>query len=513
MTKPLFFKSEPIIGESIQGYLSRLGKAFNCNSHSWVFDVFPDRFPNKRIRELLLAPDLRFLSDALQISSKKLDAMRLPQSGKNRYICRGQTLGPRDIRPSTSLYCPLCVRMHGTHLLIWNLSFVTACPTHNCALISHCPHCKYLLDIDSIKRNTCRRCHSRITAPVCNDPRLSLVIGKILSKIGGVLGNNTQCDLPELFETADISTVLSTIFCLGRATETSRRKGRSSSRSTIGALLIDGFSICENWDERFQLLLESEDNKERSQWSTRFGSFRQHFTRSKDPTIRRMSAAAISRYREFTALNRVDPGIDVDSHVILREVVQFLGISERSLKNRLSEVHLVPVRRVRAGTKIYVHVDEVERIRRSFSDCMTCHEAAKLLGIDDRHLIRALFRDRVFPHAATEVVLDERARMFQRLPIEGFCDRISLLDEREMVPDVEVSWRSAKALFMSRHRRSVEFHRLVVNNKLNPVARLPQTQGFPSLIFLSSDVKELEYEPQPRLGYPSILDQPITLRP
>lgn len=46
-----------------------------------------------------------------------------------------------------------------------------------------------------------------------------------------------------------------------------------------------------------------------------------------------------------------------------------------------------------------------------------------------------------------------------------------------------MSWKAAKATFMSRHHTSIDFYRAVIEGQLIPSGRQPDVEGIPGLIF------------------------------
>jgi hypothetical protein len=503
MRQTFFLRAQPIPGESIFGYLTRLGKVLNYTSHSWIFDALPTRFRSRSLRHLMFEPDLSFLADALQLPNSRLDAMRFPRSGKNQYNCRGQILSSRDIKAGTAYYCPRCVRESGTHFLVWNLSFVVACPIHNCALVSECVNCSHRFSIHSLQQNSCNRCRSAIKSQSCNPPLLGNTIRRMLGKVGGISGEDSATALPDLLETADLSTALSAVLSLGRAVETEYKNGRTASRGAIGRRLVNGFSEIENWHDSIPRILARQDQKPKAKLSSRLGFFRNQFMRNKDKTIREMATSAVARYQAQAQPRGIPPGVNINDYFKLESASQLLGVTKVSLR-KMGARQVAPIERLKIGNFTYIHKNEVDWIRLALSECMSCTEAASILGISDRHQMRAIYNSHLFPHADLEVMLDRRACMFQRGPIERFNERILALEVRIADPDTELPWRNIKARFMSLQRTSIEFHHAVFSEILPPVARLPDLHGLPSLLFkktaLSESLFKGDCESEPKLA-------------
>ncbi|MFN4275044.1 MAG: TniQ family protein [Ferrovibrio sp.] len=500
----LFFRAEPIPGESIYGYLSRLGRVLGYRSHAWVYDTFPDRFPVKSTRSLLIEPDLGFLAEAVSLSRERLDAMRLPQSGRRQFSCRGQTIARQDINAAADYFCPICVQESGTHYLVWHLAFVTVCPIHNCRLISRCPNCSRAFDLAMVLEGRCDRCTRRIVSGHLPSGQVSSIIGKLLSLIGGVNEDGRPVDMPEILQGLDLSSALDIVLSLGRTVETTQKVGRNTVRDAMDARLTAGFSICENWAEEIPGILHREFERPRSTGTSKLGFFQRRFIRNKNPNVRRMSLAAAKAFDKMKIEGQLNTErrIDLDEYMKLSIAAASLGISEVTLLDMCSRYD-GRIDRIKWGKGFYLHNSSVELIRRSRTECISGKEVATLLNIPDRHQIHALYEAYIFPHADPTLFFDRRTMTFHRPTVETFSCRLNSLPKRSGPNSTtEVGWHTAKAMYMAKHHSSVDFVKMITIGRLTPSGRLAGKEGLPALLFSKPEVQIAA-----SAGYPSVFLQ------
>lgn len=481
----LFFRAEPIPGESIYGYLSRLGRVLGYRSHTWVYDTFPDRFPVKSTRSLLIEPDLGFLAEALSLPLESLNVMRLPQSGRRQFVCRGQTIARQDINAAIDYFCPACVQETGTHYLVWHLAFVTVCPIHNCRLISCCADCSRTLDLAMVLEGTCDRCVRKIKSEPLPSDQVGSIIGKLLSLIGGVNESGRPADMPDILQGLDLSAALDIVLSLGRAAEIAPKTGRNTVRNVMDARLTAGFSICENWAEVIPEILHREFDRPRSTGTSKLGFFQRRFIRNKNLNVRRISLAAADAFERarLEAQSNAERRIDLNEYTKLPIAAESLGMPQSTLLDICSRYDR-KIDRIKLGKTFYLRKSGVEWIRHSRAECISAKEVAALLNISDRHQIHALYDACIFPHAASTLFFDHRIKAFHRPTVAAFSNRInSLLERQDLDSETEVSWHTAKAMYMARHNSSVDFMKMIVTGQLIPLGRLAGKQGLPGLFF------------------------------
>jgi hypothetical protein len=481
----LFFRAAPIPGEGIYGYLSRLGRVLGHRSHTWVYDVFPDRFPVKSTRSLLIEPDLSFVAEALSLSRESLDAMRLPQSGRHHFICRGQAIARQDINAATDYFCTACVQESGTHYLVWHLAFVTVCPIHNCRLISHCVNCYRVFDLSTVLDGACDRCSMRITSEPPSLDQVGSTIGKLLSLIGGTRGDGKPTDMPDILRTLNLSAALDIVLSLGRAAEIAPKTGRNTVRNVMDTRLVAGFSICENWAEAIPEILQREFERPRSTGTSKLGFFQRRFIRNKNSNVRRISLAAVGAFEKvrLEAQSNAERGINLDEYMKLPIAAKSLGMSQSALLDICSKYDR-KIDRIKFGKTFYLRKSGIEWIRHSRAECISAKEVAALLNIPDRHQVQALYDAYIFPHADSALFYDHRIRAFHRPTVTALSDRLNSLPERQgFDSETEVGWHTAKAMYMARHNSSVDFMKTIVTGQLAPSGRLAGKKGLPSLFF------------------------------
>lgn len=491
MTRSLFFRAEPVPGESIYGYLSRLGRVLGYRSHAWVYDAFPGHFPIESTRSLLTQPDLGFLAEALSLSRESLDTMRLPQSGRHQFVCRGQTIARQDINAATEYFCPICVQGSGTHFLAWHLAFVTACPIHKCHLISRCPDCRRKFDLATVLDGTCDRCSRGIKPETPPEDRAALIVGRLLSMIGGIEGNDKPVDMPDILQGLALSEALDITLSLGRAVEIAPKTGRNSVREIITDRLTRGFSICENWTAAIPEILKREFERPKSVSTSKLGFFQRRFIRNKNSNVRRISLAAADAFEKakLEGHSNAEGKIDFNEYLKLSIAAELLDISHSMLLHMCSRYDR-KFERIKLKRTFYIRKSGVEWIRQSRTECISEKGVAALLNISDRHQIRALYDARIFPHADPTLYFDRRIRSFHKPTVEAFIQHLlDLPEQQNFDPEVEVDWRTAKAMYMARHNSSVSFFKAVTAGHLLPAGRLSGKKGLPSLIFRKNAIQ------------------------
>lgn len=149
-TKPLLFTAEPYRDESFLGYLLRLTDLNEYDTPAWLLSLADIKKGAKnRLSSYYLNPDLSLagLAALSGIGEERLRALQYRPTGtvKSRmmgdYDVLGNSLPLYLIRLHHPKVCPLCLREQPYARKLWELSVVTACPTHGCLLMERCPSC------------------------------------------------------------------------------------------------------------------------------------------------------------------------------------------------------------------------------------------------------------------------------------------------------------------------------------------------------------------------------------
>ncbi|MDG0789936.1 TniQ family protein [Cohnella ginsengisoli] len=86
-------------------------------------------------------------------------------------------------------YCPSCLQENFYHRLYWDISFVTACESHNCYLIDRCTNCSKKITMSNLMQNSCS-CGQIFTCMTAGVP--SEIIMETQRVIQRTLLDNTQ---------------------------------------------------------------------------------------------------------------------------------------------------------------------------------------------------------------------------------------------------------------------------------------------------------------------------------
>lgn len=336
-----------------------------------------------------------------------------------------------------------------------------------------------------VLEGACDRCTRRIASEPLPSDQAGSIIGKLLSLIGGIDERSQPAKMPDILQGLDLSSALDIVLSLGRTAEIIPKAGRNTVRDVMEARLTAGFSICENWSEVIPQVLKREFERPKSTSTSKLGFFQRRFIRNKNPNVRRMSLAAANAFEKMRleAQSDAERRIDLNEYIQLSIAADSLGIPEATLLDVRSRYDR-KVDRIKYGRTFYLRKSGIEWIRRSRAECISAKEVAVLLNIPDRHQIQALYEAYAFPHADRILFFDHRISAFHRPTVEEFCRRLNSLPEQHgFDPEAEVSWRTAKAMYMARHHSSVDFIKMIVIGQLTPSGHLAGRTGLPSLFF------------------------------
>lgn len=150
-------RREPILGESLNGFIARLAEANRFNRVEWVANAARIRFPriwypDKQVESLAAVAGLEF--DAL----KTIAASPPWQKGSTVV----STVHGHDISTDAFLrkgrrICPQCLTEASYHRMAWDMRFVRSCIHHLNRLVADCPACGRKLDwrTSSVRRCFC----------------------------------------------------------------------------------------------------------------------------------------------------------------------------------------------------------------------------------------------------------------------------------------------------------------------------------------------------------------------
>lgn len=178
----LVLTSPPLRGESLEGYLSRLGALNAYPGPHWILQAAKlrdgfDRRPS----------DLEPLSAITEVPVKRLKAMsHWPLSDRPDQLCFEQH---RVQMSALSLYhdrvCPLCVGEYGYSRQLWHLKAYAVCHLHQVALVDQCRACGWSLRWQRPSIGRCR-CGVVLEPLPTRPPAAAVAVARRLSEIAAV---------------------------------------------------------------------------------------------------------------------------------------------------------------------------------------------------------------------------------------------------------------------------------------------------------------------------------------
>ena len=148
IAKKLLRRPRPFKDESLAGYIIRLAESNYYPSPNWIFNMSSLKkrgiYANLFYRN---KDDLQKLSLLSEIEEDVLWSMAWTSKRQSNSIFMNTVKIFGDFVPIQSIsklhikLCPICLRSAPYCRSVWDLSFITTCPLHNCLLIDYCPQC------------------------------------------------------------------------------------------------------------------------------------------------------------------------------------------------------------------------------------------------------------------------------------------------------------------------------------------------------------------------------------
>lgn len=214
-TEPLLRHPELLPGESFPSYLIRLAKANFCEPNTLLFSyLFRTAHKNTRYskEELFFPNDKNIIQtltiaanlDVLQIYNASyqkliptiLDVGTELKSSKVNKLIFYNTKSPTFSKHLHSLrkcqYCPLCLKEHPYHKLIWMPFLSNVCLKHRCLLLKSCTNCEKDISVIEIIENKCFGCNISLSefATLSIIPSNTLFSQKVIQSL--LTGENTD---------------------------------------------------------------------------------------------------------------------------------------------------------------------------------------------------------------------------------------------------------------------------------------------------------------------------------
>jgi hypothetical protein len=262
--KPYVLKLRPKVGESLLGYIHRLGIRNGHDLPHWTkADI-----ALKPTTYSLTQQNLEKLSIVSGRPVEELAAMQSPPFTKRgrRTTFMGWSIPDAAIERGLSRLCPVCISEDPFHRQIWNLRIATACPVHGAALIDKCPVCREPLHWGRLDVFRCSRGHHLKHNPQAGSngrvpPSELFGVRAIYEKCGSLEGAaSVLSQVPEAIQKLDLMQFGQFLLVVGRVKlgdNTSFRPRGVVRYDSIKAhrILQAGFDVARNWPTSFTSLI------------------------------------------------------------------------------------------------------------------------------------------------------------------------------------------------------------------------------------------------------------------
>lgn len=148
IAKKLLRRPRPFRDESLAGYIIRLAQSNYYPEPNWIFKM--SSLKKRGIYANLFyesEDNLQKLSLLSEIEEDILWSMAWTSKRQSNSIFMNKVKIFGDFVPIQSIsklhikLCPICLRSAPYCRSVWDLSFITTCPLHNCLLMDYCPQC------------------------------------------------------------------------------------------------------------------------------------------------------------------------------------------------------------------------------------------------------------------------------------------------------------------------------------------------------------------------------------
>lgn len=140
-SSPLLVRPAPLKGESLRGYLLRVGERNGCGKG---MNLLTELTGNYGRQYMVSDQAVHNIAQSLSLSREKVEAISyraVASDAKNQCLFFGHAISVNHLRSQHPAVCPECLAEQDAISGLWDLRIVCACPHHGKWLIDLCPEC------------------------------------------------------------------------------------------------------------------------------------------------------------------------------------------------------------------------------------------------------------------------------------------------------------------------------------------------------------------------------------
>lgn len=405
----LRISSPPTANESFMGYIMRLTEFNGYDTPAWILDRcgIDSRLINVGCSFVFNAStDLTALAQLTGTKTEELTPMLCrPALGRRtpRQFFFGSPVPKLLIRLKHPKVCPPCLLESGHHRKIWDLATVTACPRHKCLLLDVCPACGKKLAWYRRRVSVCRCEYDwRATSTTSVDDSELKFVRLIYARCGidsGPCSEPNSADRSP-FQNLELENMLVSVVAIagqlaGNNDAVGKRLTSSRKNEEVHSMLVRGFSVFEDWPQRFNQFLEwkRSHRKDTPKWGINqdFGGFFAQLKSSLSNSGFDFLRVAFEEYLKaqwdgglvFDRLLRLTKHTgNSRRYLSQKEVIQELRLGEDVLNRLIEEGVLKSTARLNKKRKVLLFDREnVEEVKQILETLLPASEVATILDV------------------------------------------------------------------------------------------------------------------------------------
>ncbi len=257
---PLLVRPAPFEGESLRGFLLRLG------SENALGSALLRHLDEGAGRMYPLTP-------ASLASSLRMEVSQFPRQWSTNWGVERSQSGAYGLRIPIShvrigicAMCPACLRVGNAFRGEWEISAMCACPDHRCWLVDVCPHCRRAIPWHRPSPTRCRCGGNLSAAPIHKAPDCVVEISAVIAdryrgfaRFETLQAINSHPDLAKL-ELQPLLRTVSLLGCLGdpmakKHAQTAYERTGSERLQNERAIAMSAARALSNWPQGLQSTL------------------------------------------------------------------------------------------------------------------------------------------------------------------------------------------------------------------------------------------------------------------